>query len=59
MRVLVRLLAVVVGVALAIGFLGPMAPEGSMFEEWGSAFREALNAWWGFPFGLPGAPGSG
>ncbi len=52
-RMLVRIIAIALGVALAFIFLGPLAPEGSFIEEWSVSLRDVMNAWWGFPFGLP------
>ena len=53
MRLLVRVVAIGLVILLGLIFLGPMAPTDSFVAEWSSAIRQALNAWWGFPFGLP------
>jgi len=34
-------------------FLGPSLPDGSWVHEASGNIRDALNAWWGFPLGLP------
>ncbi|MDH3518251.1 MAG: hypothetical protein OEM66_04950, partial [Acidimicrobiia bacterium] len=52
-RIVVRILAIALALALAFIFLGPLAPEGTFIEEWSISLREVMNAWWGFPFGLP------
>jgi hypothetical protein len=54
MRIFVRILAVALLLTAVFAFAGPYAPEGSFLHDWASAFREALNAWWGFPLGVPG-----
>lgn len=53
MRIFVRLLVIALGLLLALIFLGPMAPEGTFIAELAGTIRQALNAWWGFPLGLP------
>lgn len=55
MRTFVRLLAIALALVLAFAFLGPMAPEGTFVRDWAVGMREAMNAWWGFPMGLPGS----
>lgn len=57
MRLFIRALVVMLGLTIAFALLGPMAPAGSIVRDWAESFREALNAWWGFPFGLPGVRG--
>lgn len=54
MRVVVRIIAIALALALGFIFLGPLAPEGTFVQEWSVSLREVMNAWWGFPFGLPG-----
>lgn len=54
MRLLVRTLAIALVLTLAFTLLGPMAPQGTLIREWAESFQEALNVWWGMPFGLPG-----
>jgi hypothetical protein len=56
MRLVVRLLAAGVGTLFLLVMLGPSAPEGWVLHDWAVAARQALNAWWGFPLGLPAAP---
>lgn len=58
MRMFVRILAISLGLTIAFTFLGPMAPEGTVVRDWADSFRQALNAWWGFPFGLSGVGGT-
>jgi hypothetical protein len=53
MRWIVRLAAMVLIATLAVVLLGPMFPAGSFIGDWSRGLREALNAWWGFPLGLP------
>lgn len=53
MRLFVRVIAAALLVLLAIIFLGPMAPRNTFFYDVSVTIREAMNAWWGFPFGLP------
>jgi len=49
--VLVAFLGLVVLAVLV--FLGPTLPDGSWVRDASGHIREALNAWWGFPLGLP------
>ena len=54
MRTFYRIIAVVVvGAVLFVG-VGPLLPAGNPVKEAADAFLGALNAWWGFPLGLPG-----
>lgn len=51
MRWFVRLAALVLIVLLAILVAGPMAPEGSFFNDLGDTFARALRIQWFGPFG--------
>lgn len=53
MRLFVRLVALTLVALLAVILLGPMAPEGSFFSNFGLDMRQALNIHWGMPFGYP------
>lgn len=54
MRLFVRILAIGLLLVAVFAFAGPYAPEGTFLRDWATSFREVLNAWWGFPMGLPG-----
>lgn len=54
MRWFVRILAIGLILLAAFALAGPYAPEGSFIRDLATGFREVLNAWWGFPLGLPG-----
>lgn len=55
MRTFYRILGVVVLAAVLFVGVGPLLPDGNPIREASDAFLGALNAWWGFPFGLPGS----
>ena len=55
MRNLYRILGVLVLAAVAFVALGPLLPAGNPIGDAADTFLEALNAWWGFPLGLPGS----
>lgn len=57
MRVLMWLVAVATLGAVGVVVLGPMLPTDTFLHDWAVSFRRALDAWWGFPLGLPGGPG--
>ena len=54
MRNLYRIIGVLVLAAVAFVAVGPLLPAGNPIRDAAEAFLDALNAWWGFPFGMPG-----
>jgi hypothetical protein len=49
-RTFVRLVALVLVALLAVMFLGPLAPEGSFFNDLADGFARALRIRWVGPF---------
>ena len=54
MRIILRIVLIGLLVLLGIVFLGPYAPDDWFINDWAVGIREAMNAQWGFPTGLPG-----
>jgi hypothetical protein len=54
-RIILRFVLIGLLVLLGIIFVGPYLPESWFINDWAVGMREAMNAHWGFPTGLPGA----
>jgi len=54
-RTFYRILGIVVVAAVLFVGIGPLLPDGNPIKEAADSFLGALNAWWGFPLGLPGS----
>jgi hypothetical protein len=53
-RIILRFVLIGLLVLMGIVFLGPYAPSNWFVNDWAMGMREAMNAQWGFPMGLPG-----